>query len=231
MYTLEQVKDIVPKSKRNLITNEIIEMLNKELENQDTIEEFKENFITYSKVLNGDSKYKIKDYINAVKFVTLRMLNHTIYDSWKYTFPDRYKRLLDLGKSEQEIRPYSSMYSKNELVIQILKQTNVPIHVLNAPLHQEAINISMDIARNPNIAPIARVQAARTVLEYTKQPEVQAIQLDVGIKDIDEIAELTKETRKLADIQLKALEKGVITLQDIAESNIIDIKPMEKNNE
>ena len=95
MYTLEQVKNIVPKSKRNLITNEIVDMLNKELENQDTIEEFKENFITYSKILNGDSKYKIKDYINAVKFVTLRMLNHTIYDSWKYTFPDRYQRLLD----------------------------------------------------------------------------------------------------------------------------------------
>lgn len=228
MYTLEEVKSIVPKNKKNLITDDIVDLLNNELKDQDSIEEFKENFITYIKVLNGDSKYKIKDYIKAIKFITLRMLNHTILDSWKYTFPDRYDRLIKSGKTEEEIRPYSSVYSKNDLVVQLLKQTIIPTYILNAPLHQEAINISMNIARNSNVNAMARVQAARTVLEYTKQPEVQSIQLDVGLKDIDEIAELNKTNRLLAELQLKNLEKGNLSLKEIAESKIIDLEPTEE---
>lgn len=227
MYSLEEVKNIMPKNKKNLITEEIVDMLNNEFNNQDTIDEFKENFITYSKILSSDSKFKIKDYIKAIKFITLRMLNHTIYDSWKITFPDRYNRLIELGKTEEEIRPYSSMYSKNDLVVQLLKQSVIPTYILNAPLHQEAINIAMNIARNDKVTPIARVQAAKTVLEYTKQPEVQAIQLDVGIKDIDEITELNKTTRQLAELQLRALESGNVSLKDVAESRIIDIEPEE----
>lgn len=215
MFTTDNLKLVLPKNKS--ITQELVDEIN----NRINTEELQYNFKCYSSILK-DSSYSLDEYINAVTFVTYKMLNKTQKEAWSLTFPDRYDKLIKQENGDDKIRAYASMYEKTKLVIQILAQTYVPAYITNTHYHQESLNILMEIARNPRNNPMSRVNACKGILEFTKQPEVQKVQMEVGIKQTDEVKELMKVNADLAKTQLAQLESGNISIKEVAESKIIE---------
>jgi hypothetical protein len=73
---IDVLKKSTPKHLRSFITDDLVDMLNNSKIDDTVIEEYKENFISYMSVLT-EGKYKITDYLNAIKYVTYKMLGRT----------------------------------------------------------------------------------------------------------------------------------------------------------
>lgn len=54
------------------------------------------------------------------------------------------------GVSEKDQSSYISAYHKSKLVNLIFEQTLIPIHILNAPLLQQAINVQAELMLTAN---------------------------------------------------------------------------------
>ena len=225
MSMLESIKKLVPKAQRTLITEDFVTRLEASMKDSIIAEEFKDNFITYLNVLSK-GKYKMEDYINAVKYVSFKLLDYSNVKAYAATFPERYQRLVEEG---QQIDAFVSMYNKNKLVIQIYEQTIVPSYVLNAPLHQQALNTLASMIQDEDVRGMTKVKACEAILAYTKQPEVIKGELTIGIEQSDTINDLREVTEQLAETYRKALQGGARTLTQVAEAKIIDVY-MEEDN-
>ena len=220
MLALEAVKKLVPKNQRTMITQEFLDKIEASVQDSLIAEQFKENFITYLNVLSK-GKYKMEDYISAIKYVSYKLLGYTNIDAYAATFPERYNRLKQEG--QQKIDAFVAMYNKGKLVMQIYEQTIVPTYVLNAPLHQEALNELAKMIKDPCVKGMTKVKACEAILQYTKQPDVVKGELSIDIGQQDTIAELREVTEQLADTFKKSLAHKVKSLKEISEANIIDI--------
>ena len=220
MLALEAVKKLVPKNQRNMITQEFLDRVEASVSDSLVAEQFKENFITYLNVLSK-GKYKMEDYINAVKYVSFKLVGYSNIKAYAATFPDRYQRLRDEGQTQ--IEAFVSMYNKNKLVMQIYEQTIVPSYVLNAPMHQQALNTLAAMIVDDDIRGMTKVKACEAILQYTKQPDIVKGELTIGIEQSDTINDLREITENLADTYRIMLEKKDINLKGIAEASIVDI--------
>ena len=222
MLALESVRKLVPKSQRTLITQEFLDKLEASVSDSLVAEQFKENFVTYLNVLSK-GKYKMEDYINAVKYVSFKLLGYSNINAYIATFPERYERLKAEGQTQ--IEAFVSMYNKNKLVMQIYEQTIVPSYVLNAPMHQQALNTLAAMIVDDDVRGMTKVKACEAILQYTKQPDVVKGELTIGIEQSDTINDLREITENLADTYKMMLEKKGMKLKDIAEADIIDVTP------
>ena len=223
MLALESVKKLVPKNQRTLITQEFLDKLEASVNDSLVAEQFKENFVTYLNVLSK-GKYKMEDYINAVKYISFKLLGYSNINAYIATFPERYERLKAEGQTQ--IEAFVSMYNKNKLVMQIYEQTIVPSYVLNAPMHQQALNTLASMIADDDVRGMTKVKACEAILQYTKQPDVVKGELTIGIEQSDTINDLREITENLADTYRVMLEKKGMRLKDVAEANIItDVTP------
>ena len=226
MLALESVRKLVPKNQRTLITQEFIDKLEAGVNDSAVAEQFKENFVTYLNVLSK-GKYKMEDYINAVKYVSFKLLGYSNINAYIATFPERYERLKAEGQTQ--IEAFVSMYNKNKLVMQIYEQTIVPSYVLNAPMHQQALNTLAAMIIDDDVRRMTKVKACEAILQYTKQPDIVKGELTIGIEQSDTINDLREITENLADTYRMMLEKKGMKLKDVAEANIIDITPEDED--
>lgn len=229
MITKEKLETIVPKETRRYITDSFVEKLNTIVEGEDEnfTEAFRENFIGYTSVLKGGD-YKLSDYMNAVKYVSYKLMEMQNIDAYRLTFPERYEALLekyqDFGSEEdirsEKISPYVSAYNKNKLVNQIMEQTLVPNHILNAPLYQKALNEQARLMMHAN-SEMVRTKAADSLLTHLRPPEVAKYEINMGIKENDAISELRRVTQEMVAMQRLGIQSGAVTSKQIAESTII----------
>lgn len=226
MLALESVRKLVPKNQRTLITQEFLDKLEAGVNDSVVAEQFKENFVTYLNVLSK-GKYKMEDYINAVKYVSFKLLGYSNINAYIATFPERYERLKAEGQTQ--IEAFVSMYNKNKLVMQIYEQTIVPSYILNAPMHQQALNTLAAMIIDDDVRGMTKVKACEAILQYTKQPDVVKGELTIGIEQSDTINDLREITENLADTYRMMLEKKGMKLKDVAEANIIDITPEDED--
>ena len=206
---------------------ELVNKLNEWNEDPKLLEGFTDNVMSYIGVLK-QGKYKVTDYMNAVRFVSYKLIGHSDIDAYIITFPERYQRLLDIGTSREDISPYVSAYKKNALVVQIFEQTIIPTNILNAPMHQEALNELMRIGMNSR-SDIARVNALSKVIDTTAPDKVAKIQLDMSIGESDAIMDLKMALSDAAAQQLGELNKGTVNLKQIGalkprdEDDVIEV--------
>lgn len=223
MLPIETVKKLVPKSQRGLITQDFLDKIEASVQNSLIAEEFKNNFITYLNVLST-GKYKMEDYISAVKYVSFKLLGYSNIDAYAATFPDRYERLKREG--QEQIEAFASMYNKNKLVMQIYEQTIVPTYVLNAPLHQEALNELAKMIKDPSVRGMTKVKACEAILQHTKQPEIIKGELTIGLEQQDTISDLRDVVEQLAEVNRLSIAKNVKSIKEVAEAKIIDVTPL-----
>lgn len=217
--TEEQFKRALPKQFRKSVTPELIEGINDLLADQDMRENLRENLLSYTSVMQ-DGKYKIGSYIAAVKYVSHKLLGATNIEAYSKTFPDRFQRLIDEGATNKTISSYATAYNKTQLVVKILEQTLVPTHVLNADLHQKAVNVLAELMISANSEKV-RSDSASSLLTHLKPPETTKVEMDINVKQDKSIDDLRATTLELVNKQREMIQSGQMSVGDAARSKLV----------
>jgi phosphopantetheine adenylyltransferase len=217
VLTKEQLQASMPKKFRHNVTDDMIKFINA-TEGDEFRDVYKDNLLGFADVLQM-GKYKMADYLNAVKFVSYKLVGDSNTIAYAKTFPDRYQRLVDKNTPMKTISSFSTAYNKGDLVHRILERTLVPVHILNMDIHQEAINVQAELMRDAKSETV-RQKAAECLITQLKAPETAKIEIDVNYSN-DSIDELRETTRALAQQQLKMIKSGAVTAEHIAHSDII----------
>ena len=217
--TKDQFVRVLPKHVKSRVTDELVDEINGLITDPKLRENYRENLLSYTSVL-ADGKYKIGDYINAVKYVSYKLLGSSNIEAYSKTFPDRFQRLVQEGADDKTISSYSTAYNKNKLVNLIFEQTLVPSHILNADLYQKALNVQAQLMISAASEKV-RSDAANSLLTHLKMPETTKIELDVGIKVDKSIEDLRTTTLELVKQQRLMLESGAMNAKEVAHSNLI----------
>ena len=217
VLTKQQLQASMPKKFRHNVTDEMITFINS-TEGDEFRDIYKENLVGFADVIEN-GRYKMLDYINAVKFVSYKLIGDSNTVAYAKTFPDRYQRLVDKNTPTKTIASFSTAYNKGDLVHKILERTLVPVHILNMDVHQEAINTQAELMRTAKSETV-RQKAAECLITQLKAPEAAKIEVDVSYNN-SSIDELRETTRALAQQQLKMIQSGAVTAEHVAHSDII----------
>ena len=217
--TTEVQKHSLPDKFKNSVNDELLNNINNTLSDPDLYETYRDNFLSYMSVLN-DGRYKITDYLNAVKYCTQRLMGKSQIDSYIVTFPDRYNTMIQNGKSSKDISSIVTVYNKSKLVNAIMEQSLIPSYILNQDLYQKAINVQAELMNTASSEKV-RSDAANSLLTHLKPPETKKVELDIGLKHGNEVEQLRNVIAELAGKQRKFIEAGVVTAKETAEQRLI----------
>jgi len=220
MISKKELQAALPDRLKVNVTQDLIDKINNISADPLHAENIRENFITYTRVLQ-DGKYKIEDYMNAVAYVSYKLMGYNNQDSYFKTFPDRQAALVAKGASKKDISAYVAAYNKNKLVNAILEQSLIPIHILNQDAVQKAINTQIEIMTDESNPAVARTQAANSLLTHLVKKETAQVQLNIGTVESSGLKDLQNAISDLAKEQKRLIESGV-TAKSIAESSIVD---------
>ena len=221
--TEEQFKSALPKKFQGRVSPDLMKKVNQLVQEPSLREAYRDNLLSYTHVMQ-EGKWKIESYVDAVKFVSCKMLGMSDARAWAATFPDRQQHYTDLGSDPKHIASVVSAYRKGTLVNKILEQTLVPVHVMNMDIHQRAINKLADLMMNAKSEKVQSDSAAKLV-DALKPPETQKIELDVGIKEDQAIKELRQSTLELVEQQKLMLKSGQMTPKEVAHSKLAVVSP------
>ena len=219
MLTLDQFQLALPDKVKKSINQELIDQINNTLSDPEMFESYRDNLISYTKVM-ADGKFKVTQYIDAVRYVSFKLMGCTNIEAYTKTFPDKYQRFIQQGVQAKDIASYVTAYNKSKLVNLIFEQTLIPSHVLNQDLYQRALNVQADLMINAKSEKV-RCDAANSLLAQLKAPEVKKVELDIGVKEDSSIAALRATTLELARQQRLMVESGAMNAQEIAQGKLI----------
>ena len=217
--TVEQFRHALPDQMKKTVNQELIDRVNALISNPDMFEEYRDNLLSFGSVMK-DGKFKMEDYVNAVKYVSHKLRGDTNIDAYVKTFPQKYQDFLARGVSSKDIASYVTSYNKGKLVNLIFEQSMVPSWVLNQDLYQKALNVQAELMLTANSEKV-RSDAANSLLTHLKAPETTKVQLDIGVKQSDSIDQLQAAVQALAAQQRDVIRAGLQTAQDVAHSKII----------
>jgi hypothetical protein len=221
----ELLKGLMPKKYRKHINDELVDELNTLIDDPEYGEQFKEEFLTHANVLEHNANWSLEKYKNAVKFFSLVQQEMSLVDAYCIVFPERLKARYARGESKLNMGGEASRYNSSELVNKIRQQALVPLHLVNQGLLQQAINKQAQLMMTAK-SEMVQQKASETLIRELRPPETSKIELDIGVKQSDTIADLRKAAEDLAMAQLNNIKAGVAVKQ-IAESKIIDTEVSE----
>lgn len=228
MLTLQEVQDTLPAGQKGHITQDMVNQLNALSKDPEEARHIRENFITYSQVLS-EGRFKLGDYVRAVMYVSHKIMGKSNLDSYKATFPDRYKQMVADGRIGKDIASYVAAYNKGKLVNLVYERAMIPTWVLNQDVFQSAINTQYEIMQNPTVSDKVRVEAANSLLTHLKKPESNKAELKVEIAMNDGMKALEQRLGEMAQMQLNTIEGKVMSVEDVAalplnvpEAEIVD---------
>lgn len=225
VLTVEQFQLALPEKVKKSVNQALIDQVNKTLSEPELYEQYRENLLSYAKVMQ-DGRFKVQEYVAAVKYVSHKIMGATNIEAYTKTFPDRMAKHTANGTSGKDIASYVTAYNKSKLVNLIFEQTMVPFWVLNQDMYQKALNVQADLMVNANSEKV-RAEAANSLLTHLKPPEIKKVELDIGIKEDSSIAELRRATLELARQQREAIAAGAVTARETAQSRIIEAEVRE----
>lgn len=221
-FTVELLQKTLPSNLRTSATQGLVDMLNTVSSNQQEAELIRENFLGYTAVLS-EGKYKTEDYLNAVKYVSFKLMKCSNEEAYVKTFPQRYQRMVTEGVKPKDIGSYVYAYSKNKLVNRIMEQTMVPSWVLNQDIFQEAINTQASLMRDPDVSPKVRSDAANSLLTHLAKPKEAGPLINLDLRDTSGMKEMKELLVRMAQQQQGLIKEG-LTARDIAAATIIDLE-------
>jgi hypothetical protein len=214
----DDFKTALPDKLKKSINKEVIDKVNLLLADPDMHEQYRENLISYTAVMK-DGKFKLTSYVDAVKYVSQKLMDKTNFAAFSATFPDKIKDWTARGVESKDMASYVSSYNKSKLVNLILEQTLTPCWILNQDMYQRALNTQAVLMTDANSEKV-RSDAANSILTHLKQPESQKIELSVSQKTDSSIDALRESTMDLVAQQKQAIKSGFMSAQEIAHSRI-----------
>lgn len=217
--TEDEFKAALPEKMKKSVNTQLISQINQTLSQPEEYEQFRENLISYAAVLK-DGKFKMTQYIAAVKYTSYKLMGETNILAYSKTFPAKIQAFNAAGTASKDIASYVTAYNKSKLVNLIMEQALVPTWVLNQDMFQTALNVQYELATTAKSEKV-RSDAANSLLTHLKQPENTKFELDVNIKADSSIAALQAETHRLVTQQQQSLRAGVTDMKEVAESTVV----------
>lgn len=218
--TLDQLREVLPVKFKKTVNQVLVDEINSVLSDPNMFESYRDSFLSYMRVLE-DGKYKISDYLRAVKFCCHKLAGATDKEAYIKTFPERFQKFVNNNTSSKDIASYISAYGKTKLVTEILKQSLVPVWVLNQALRQDAINKLYTIMQDENTSPFNAIQAADKLLNHTAPPEVSTLQLNITDDNAaNGINELKEALYGLASQQKQMIQNEQLTVRDVSNNKL-----------
>lgn len=215
--TVDEIRSALPTGLRGMATQEFADKVNGIVQDPDIAENVRNNFMTYARVLS-EGKFKTEEYLNAVMYVSYKLMDKTNQDAWKLTFPKRHSDLVARGADARTISSHVAAYAKTKLVNLILEQAYIPTWVLNQDLFQKALNTQADLMVNAQSEKV-RCDAANSILTHLQKPKETGPLINIGVSDGAGLAELRGEISRLAVIQQQSI-RGGISPKDIAGQSL-----------
>lgn len=201
---------------RKNVTDLVVDIVNAEPDSE-LRRMFRDNTLSYASVL-ASGRYSLSGYVNAVKFVSYKMMGDKASTAYSKVFPDRYQKLVDSKATGSEIASFADNYGKTALVIKIIEQTIIPTHIINHGTYQLAINTQADLMINAK-SEMVRQKASECLITNLVAPMAAKIEIDVTHKD-ESIDQLSAAMRKLSGQQVSSIINGNMTPKQIAHSDI-----------
>ena len=131
--TLAELSSALPKHHRSKVTPQFLATVNGMVTDPHEAEVFSKNMLTYADVLSSGA-YKLTDYVNAVMFVSFKMIGLTNLEAYKRTFFAKYTDMVNRGYDSKTIAAHVAGYNKNKLVNAIYEQSLIPDHIMYASI-------------------------------------------------------------------------------------------------
>ena len=217
--TVQQVQTALPASLKSAVTQSMVDMINNANSDPLIAEQIRNNYLSYAGVMK-DGKFKTEDYLNAVMYVSFKLMGYSNQDAYFKTFPQRHATLIAKGTTSKDISAYVSAYNKGKLVNLIYEQTLVPTWVLNQELHQRALNVQADLMVNAQ-SELVRSNAANSILTHLAKPKEAGPLINLDMRETSGMNELRDALAQMAQQQKELIAAGVPT-KEIAAAKIIE---------
>ncbi len=222
--TVEQFKAALPMQMKKGVSQDLIDGINNTMAAEpEVLEVYRDNLIGYTHVMR-DGKFKMEQYISAVKYVSHKLMGSSNIQAYTKTFPERYARFMENEVSQKDISRYVAGYNKNKLVNLIFEQTLVPTHILNADMYQKALNVQADLMMGLDVSPKVRSDAANSLLTHLKVPEGIKVEMEVTHKEDSMVRDLKDVINTLSAKQRTVIEDGVYSPVEIAHADILTME-------
>jgi len=219
LLSTEQFKQALPPQVKKLVSQEVIDNLNNMVIDPEFREAYRDNLLGYTNVM-AQGKFKIQSYIDAVRYVSFKLMGDNNITAHSKTFPDKHKNWAIQQVASKDIASYVTAYNKSKLVNLIYEQTIVPAHVLNQDLFQKALNVQAELMISASSEKV-RAEAANSLLSHLKMPETKKVELDIGIKEDKSVEALRQSTMELVAQQREMIRAGVLDAQAAAHSKLV----------
>lgn len=207
--TQAEIARALPPQLRTAATPALVAKVNAISNDPVLLDHIRDNFISYTHVLK-DGKYKIDDYLSAVKYVSFKLMNMSNQDAYAKTFPQRIAALTQAGRTPKEISAYVSMYSKGKLVNALMEQVIIPTWVLNQDKLQDAINVQADLMVNAQ-SEMVRTTAANSLMTHLARPK-EAAGININVNQTNEnsaLDELRELLSGMSQVSRDLISQGV----------------------
>ena len=220
MLTVDEVRKALPPHLKSAATQSLVDSLNTIPVDPEAARSIRENFISFSNVLK-DSRFKLEDYLNAVAYVSFRMMGHNNQESYARALPDRYQRLVAKGTSSKDIAAYVTAFNKGKLVTMLMEQAMIPVWLINQDAMQRAINKQIDLMDSAKSEMVQHL-AAKSLMETLKRPETKDVNINLGTVEDKGLEEMRQMMVSLAQRQQQLIESGASTREIAHQKLIID---------
>lgn len=211
------IKDL-PSNMKGVVSDELVDMLNGLTTDQDIAENIRDNFVSYSHILQ-EGKYKLSSYLNAIAYVSYKHMGYSNKDAYFKVFPDKEVMFVAKGTSSSDIAAYVSAFHRGALVNKIMEQSLVPIWLLNQDIYQKAINTQAHLMQTAESEKV-RCDAANSILTHLAKPKDVVTNINVDMRKSSGLEELTNTLQQLANAQIHAINNGART-KDITDQVLV----------
>ena len=217
--TVDQVAKALPANLKTAATQSLVDMVNNAVADPLVAEQVRNNFLSYTNVLK-EGKFKTEDYLNAVTYVSFKLMGYSNQDAYFRTFPARYQALLAKGTTSKDMSAYVAAYHRGKMVNLIMEQSLVPSWVLNQDLYQKALNTQAELMVS-SASDMVRTTAANSILTHLAKPKDQNFQLNIDVNESSGMNELRDALTRMAVQQQQLIQAGMST-KDVAAQRIIE---------
>lgn len=225
MLTKEDVALALPASLKSSATQQLTDTINNISADPTVCETVRENFVTFSNVLT-EGKWSAAQYVDAIHYVTYKMMGMTSLDAFIKTFPNRYQALVAAGTSSKDISSHVTSYNKGKLPNLIMEKALIPVHVLYNDVYHKAIMHQAHLMLNAQSEKV-QSDAANSILTHLATPQKAAPTVAIQINANSEMEAMKKMMSDLADQQLNVIDAG-FTVKEVAAQKLFGAPKIEE---
>jgi hypothetical protein len=215
------VKD-TSKDKLALVTGQRFKVTKANLELIDKVcsEDFDEDSFIDSLIsfedINRQGKNSTEMYIKAVQFCSYVVTGSSYTDAYRRTFPDR-----AAGKEGNTLTAFSSSYANGKLVKDILQRMTLNNNLLFMDKEFKARKKLFEIGMSGDGK--TNVEALKVFLDNQyREKDKAGFEVNINMGDTSAIDSVNDAITRLAEKQKESIERGTISLKEVAEGKIIN---------